>query len=154
MCVEKVGFSDLSGIAVVDLSTSDVFAADKIKARIRFVLTIAVLSVGYLRADVLKVLGLPEIVSFHAVVIFRDPAIVRQAAAQLPSPILASCLKKVGNVVGNSRLKVARLCVQCFEFLVQRFELCPEIFVAHGFTCGGANVTARIERPTLLFNHF
>ena len=48
--------------------------------------------------------------------------------------------------------EVARLGVEGFEFLVQRFELFLEILVAHGFAGGHAHVAPGIERPALRFD--
>ncbi len=48
--------------------------------------------------------------------------------------------------------ELARLGVQGFEFLVQRFELLLEVLVAHGFARRDADVAAGVERPALRFD--
>ena len=42
--------------------------------------------------------------------------------------------------------------IQHFQFLVERFQLFLEIFVADFLTCGHTNVAAWIETPSLRFD--
>ena len=62
MGVEEVGFSDLPRALIVQLSVCNILAAQKIETGVWFILTIAVLSIGDLRADVLQLFGFPVVV--------------------------------------------------------------------------------------------
>ena len=53
------------------------------------------------------------------------------------------------HVAGNSLFEVAGLCIEGFEFLAQRFELCLEILIAHSLTRSHADVASGVERPPL-----
>ena len=81
----------------------------------------------------------------------RCPELIQSAMSAIRS---SSRLQNLRHIPRDGLFKLARLRVQFFEFLVQRFELLFEVFVADGFAGSDADVAARIKRPALGFDLF
>jgi hypothetical protein len=52
----------------------------------------------------------------------------------------------------DTGLQFQRFGIQHFQFLVERFQLSLEVFIADVFASGNANITSGVEAPALGFD--
>src|SRR6266550_7525113 len=76
----------------------------------------------------------------------------RRELTWLGHPASSLGLQNLRDVVGDSLFEVARLGVEGFEFLVNRFELFLKVFIAHGLARSHTHVASGVERPALRFD--